>query len=398
MGVARQRRERRMAVFNDAHTMWTESRPAQARAAEVLGVCDRAFRRWVARRREEAAEDGDIEALRDRRLDRASHRAAPVDEVLRMVDGHRTRYCGWNVRHCHTRHRRGGGTRSCNWVRTKLQAAGAVPKGTGRGRHRKRREPAPRAGMMPRQDGGTREWVPGASWDPVAAMDDATNEHHSMFFRGEEGLWSSFRGMREAVEARGLCCSLHTGRGSHCWSTPEAGGKVDKDRPAQFGRAMVQDLGIDMIPACPPEARGRSERAFRAHRDRLAKELALAGVTEMEAANRYLREEYLPAFNAEFARPPGEERPAFVPLGAGTDLDAILCEPRGRAVGRDNRVRFERLTLQLPPDRRRPHHLKAKVKVRRHMDGTLSVWHGPRLLARCAAGGRQLAEGLADAA
>ncbi len=261
----------------------------------------------------------------------------------------------------------------------------------------KRRGPAPRAGMMPRRDGGTRGWVPGAGWDPVAAMDDATNEHYSMFFCEEEGLWSSFRGMREAVGARGLRCSLRTGRGSRYWSTPEAGGKVDKDRLARFGRAMVRDLGIDMIPACSPEARGRSERAFRARRDRLAGELALAGVAEMEAANRHPRETRPPAFNAEFARPPREERPAFVPLGAGTDLDAILCEPRGRAAGRDNRVRFGRLTPQPPPDRRRPRHFKARVGMRRHMDGTLSVWRGSRLLARHAADGQHLG-GLADAA
>ncbi len=118
MGVARQGQERRMAVFSDAYTMWTESRSAQAQAAELLGVCERTFRRWVARRRDGAAEDGDIEALRDRRLERASHRAAPADEVARMVDGHRTRYCGWNVRHCHTRYRRGA-VRSGRSARTR---------------------------------------------------------------------------------------------------------------------------------------------------------------------------------------------------------------------------------------------------------------------------------------
>ena len=124
----------------------------------------------------------------------------------------------------------------------------------------------------------------------------------------------------------------------------------------------------------------------------------MRGVTGMEAANRYLRETYLPAFNAEFARPPREDRPAFVPLGADTDLDAILCEPRERTVGRDNCVQFGGLALQLPSHQRRPHHLKAKVKVRRHMDGTLSVWHGPRRLARYGADGQHLGEGLADAA
>ena len=398
MGLAKQREDRRLMLFEDTYSMWTERRLTQAQAAEMLGVCERTFRRWVDRYREEEAEGGGVEALRDRRLARASHRAAPVDEVMRMVDEYRTQYAGWNVRHYYTRYRRGGGTRSYNWVRTKLQAAGAVPRGKGRGKHRKRREPSPCAGMLLHQDGSTHEWTPGVKWDLIVTMDDATNEHYSMFFCGEEGVWSSFRGMRDVIEAKGLCCSLYTDRASHYWLTPEAGGQVDKDRLTQFGRAMVRDLGIDMIPAYSPEARGRSERAFRTHQDRLVKELAQAGIVEMEAANRYLRDHYLPAFNAEFARPPKEDLPAFVPLGPGTDLDAILCELHERIVGRDNCVRFAGMTLQLPSDRHRPHYFKARVKVRRHMDGRLSVWHGPRLLGRYAADGQPMAETLADAA
>ena len=398
MGVAQQKQDRRLEVFEDLYTMWTERCLTQAQAAAALGVCDRTFRRWAERHREESAEEGGVEALRDRRLVRASHRAAPVDEVMRMVDEYRSRYFGWNVRHYYTRYRREGGARSYNWVRVKLQDAGAVPRGKGRGKHRKRREPAPCAGMLLHQDGSTHEWVPGVRWDLIVTMDDATNEHYSMFFCEEEGLWSSFAGMREVIEARGLCCSLYTDRASHYWTTPEAGGKVDKDHPTQFGRAMMRDLGIDMIPAYSPEARGRSERAFRTHQDRLVKELALHGIMEMDSANRYLREVYLPAFNAEFARPPKEDRPAFVVLGRDTDLDAILCELHERVVGRDNCVQFERLNLQLPSDRGRPHYLKAKVKVRRHMSGELSVWHGPRLLGCYAADGHYLEEGLANVA
>ncbi|MEO1767025.1 hypothetical protein V6E02_07360, partial [Thiobacter sp. AK1] len=154
--------------------------------------------------------------------------------------------------------------------------------------------------------------------------DDATNEHYSMFFVEEEGTASSFLGVKEVIEARGLFASLYTDRGSHYWHTPEAGGKVDKHNLTQFGRAMRQ-LGIEMIPAYSPEARGRSERMFRTHQDRLPKELAAAGITDMAAANRYLREVYLPAFNAEFLQPAQEEGSAFVPW-IGGDLDDILCE------------------------------------------------------------------------
>ena len=379
-------------LFEDVHSVWTERRLTQEEAAQLLGVCPRTFRRWSAR----YEEDG-IEGLRDRRLSRASHRAAPVDEVMRMVDRYRTRHEGWNVRHFYSWYRRDGGTRSYGWVKDHLQKSGAVAKSQGRGKHRKRREPAPWPGMLLHQDGSDHAWVDGARWDLIVTMDDATNAHYSMFFCDEEGTWSSFRGVRETIEAKGLFCSLYTDRGSHYWDTPAAGGRVDRGNPTQFGRAMAR-LGIEMIPAYSPEARGRSERAFGTHQGRLPKELAAAGIRDMESANRYLREVYLPAFNAEFARPAREEGSAFVPCADPAALDDILCEIHERVVGRDNCVRFERLALQLPADRHRPHYVEARVKVRRHADGALSVWHGPRRLARYGPGGERLADELPVAA
>ena len=247
--------------------------------------------------------------------------------------------------------------------------------------------------MLLHQDGSTHEWVPGAVWDLIVTMDDATNEHYSMFFCDEEGTMSSFRGVRDVVESKGLFCSIYTG--SHYWHTPEAGGKVDKRNPTQFGRAMAR-LGVEMIPAYSPEARGRSERMFGTHQDRLVKELALAGITD--AANRYLAEAYTPAFNVEFARPAREEGSAFVPMGGPEALDDILCEVHERVVGQDNCVRYDRLTLQIEPDGARPHYVKAKVKVRRHMNGSLSVWHGPRLLQRYEADGKPRPNPVAEAA
>ena len=232
---------------------------------------------------------------------------------------------------------------------------------------------------MLHQDGSTHEWVPGQHWDLIVTMDDATNEHYSMFFVEEEGTQSSFRGVREVIEARGLFSAFYSDRGSHYWTTPEAGGKVDKVNLTQFGRAM-KHLGIHMIAAYSPEARGRSERAFATHQGRLPKELALAGITDMTAANRYLREVYRPAFNAEFAQPPIEDGSAFVPF-LGGNLNDILCEQFERTVGKDNCVRFEGLTLQIPSDRHRCHYVKAKVRVHRYQDGTLAIFHGPRQLA-----------------
>jgi hypothetical protein len=210
-------------------------------------------------------------------------------------------------------------------------------------------------------------------------MDDATNEHYSLFFVEEEGTSSSFLGIKETIEKRGLFSSLYTDRGSHYWFTPEAGGKVDKVNVTQFGRAM-KTLGIQMIPAYSPEARGRCERMFRTHQERLPKELAMAGIKDMEEANRYIREAYLPAFNAEFMQPAMEEGSAFVTY-IGQALDDILCEQHERVVGKDNCVSFEGLKLQIPPDQYRMHYVKVTVKVHRYMDDSMAVFHGPRRLA-----------------
>ena len=246
--------ETKQMRFEEAYSGWTERRLTQEDAAQLLGVCARTFRRYIDR----YEEDG-LDGLLDKRLTQLSHRRAPVDEVLRLVDRYRRRHDGWNVKHYYSWYRRDGGQRSYSWVKNTLQAARVVKKATKRGAHRKRREPAPWPGMLLHQDGSDHEWVPGRHWDLIVTMDDATNEHYSMFFCEEEGTQSSFQGVREVIEAKGLFCSLYTDRASHYWHTPEAGGKVDKVNLTQFGRAMRQ-LGVEMIPAYSPEARGRSER------------------------------------------------------------------------------------------------------------------------------------------
>jgi transposase len=370
--------------FEEAYAGWQGRRLTQEEAARLLGVCERTFRRYIDR----YEEDG-LQGLIDKRLSQVSHRRAPVDEVMRLVDQYRRRHEGWSAKHFYAWYRRDGGARSYPWVKSRLQEAQLVAKAAKRGAHRKRRECSPLPGMLLHQDGSTHEWVPGQQWDLIVTMDDATNEHYSMFFVDEEGTLSSLRGVREVIAARGLFCALYTDRGSHYWTTPEAGGKVDKGNLTQFGEAMKR-LGIDLIPAYSPEARGRSERAFATHQARLPKELMLMGITDMAAANRYLEEVYRPAFNREFSHPAREAGSAFVPY-RGDGLDDVLCEQYERTVGKDNCIRFEGLVLQIPADRHRCHYVKAKVRVYRYADGGLAVFHGPRRLATYGADG-QLAE------
>ena len=360
-----------------------------AEAAEMLGVTERTFRRWSGR----YATEG-MEGLQDRRIGRLSARAVPVDEALRMVTLYETRYTGWTVKHFHERwHAEHGGRRSYSWTKKTLQAAGHVARAPRRGAHRKKRPRKPLPGMMLHQDGSTHEWVPGCQWDLIVTLDDATTEIYSAFFVEEEGTLSSFRGLREVMETQGLFSSLYTDRGSHYWYTDEAGGKVDKTRLTQVHRAL-QQLGITLLPAYSPEARGRSERAFRTLQDRLPKELALAGITEMAAANRYLAERFLPAYNQRFAVSAPEVGTAFIPW-VGTHLAEILCVQDERVVANDNTVHYHRQRLQIPQDPHRFHYVKVTVRVHEYPDGTLAVFHGPRCLARYHADG-QLIEPATD--
>ena len=351
--------EIRKMRFEEAYGGWNEGRLSQAEAAQILGMCERSFRRHLTRYEAEG-----LDGLIDKRLQQALNRRAPVDEVIALVDQYRNRHKGWNAKHFHSWYKRGGGRRSYSWVKKCLQEAKLISKAEKRGAHRKRRPRAPMRGMMIHQDGSQHEWIVGQEWDLIVTMDDATSEHYSMFFVEEEGTASSFRGVREVIARHGLFSSFYSDRGSHYWTTPDAGGKVDKDRPTQFGRAMKQ-LGISMIAAYSPEARGRSERVFGTHQGRLPQELALAGITTREAANEYLKKVYLPAFNAEFAQPAMEEGSAFVPWIGGC-LDDTLCEQYERVVRNDNCVQFDGLTLQIPASRHRCHYVKAKVQVRRY--------------------------------
>jgi transposase len=371
--------------FENALTLWTEQRLTQQEAARMLGVCERTFRRYLQR-----YEENGLDGLNDQRLGQASARRAPVDEVMALCDHYHSRHIGWNVRHFYAWYCKSGGQRSYTWVKNQLQAARLVPKAVKRGAHRKQRERAALAGMILHQDGSTHQWVPGQLWDLIVTMDDATNDHYSMFFVDEEGTISSFQGVKDTIAVHGLFCALYTDRGTHYWHTPEAGGKVDKKNLTQFGRAMHQ-LGIEMIAAYSPEARGRSERAFRTHQDRLVKELAYHGITTMAAANRYLSEVYRLAFNAEFKEPAREPGSAFVPV-LNTSLDDILCEHYERTVGRNNCVSFERLTLQIPADPYRCNYVKTKVRVHRYPDSTLAIFHGPRKLASYLSNGTLMME------
>jgi hypothetical protein len=380
--------EIRRMQFIDLYGRWQQDRLTQEEAAQLLGVCERTFRRYC-RRHEEEGVDGFV----DNRLNKAAHNAAPVDEVMALLHLFETRYSNFTVAHFYDKYRdTHRGTRSYNWVKRQLQLHDVVKKAKKRGAHRRKRERALMRGMMLHQDGSTHEWVPGKHWDLIVTLDDATSDVYSGFFCEEEGTFSSFQGVEEVIVKHGLFCSLYTDRGSHYWLTKTANKKVDKQALTQFGRAMHQ-LGIELIPAYSPEARGRSERLFGTLQQRLPKELALAGITTIEKANRFLAENYWPLHNARFAVAPTEEESAFIPwVDSGMNLRDILSIQEQRTVNKDNTISYKNRVLQIPKQQDRCHFNKATVRVHEYQDGSLAIFYGPRKLVEYDGNGQRSAQ------
>src|SRR6266853_1039513 len=280
-GVLQGVREMRFEALLDRHERGELN---QQEAAEMLGIGERTFRRWRDRLRDE----GPV-GLRDRRIGKPSSRRAAVAEIQRMLGLYEERYTGFTAKHFHEQlQKRHDYKLGYTVTRLALHGAGLTKPAPRRSAHRKKRPRRPLVGMMLHQDASRFAWLAGdeRQYDLVVTLDDATSAVYSAFLVEEEGTASSFRGIAEVIERHGLFCELYTDRGSHYFHTPKAGEPVSKTLRTQVGRALAQ-LGIRHIAAYSPEARGRSERAFRTLQDRLPKELALAGIVTIEAADRW---------------------------------------------------------------------------------------------------------------
>jgi transposase len=372
----------RVIKFRSVLDRYESSELNQLDAADLLGITERTFRRWCHR-----YEEGGEAGVLDRRLGHASGKRVPVDRAEEVEALYRTRYSGFTAKHFHEHLVRDHNFNwGYTWTKAFLQSKGLLERAKRRGAHRRKRPRRPLPGMMLHQDGSRHEWIAGLdAMDLIVTMDDATNTIYSAFLVAEEGTASTFQALLEVFGQHGLPLSLYTDRGSHYFHTPEAGGRVDRKHLTQVGRALAH-LGVEHIAAYSPQARGRSERLFQTLQDRLVKELALAAITTVEAADRYLRDVYVPAHNKQFAVKAEQEGSAFVAI-PGVDLNEILCVQEDRQVDKDNTVVFARLRLQIPPSPLRPHFVKARVRVRRYHDGTHAIFHGPRCLARYDADG-----------
>ena len=364
-------------------------------AAEILGVSCRTMRRWKHRYQQRG-----YDGLFDRRRRRPSPRKVPLATVQQVLRLYREQYAGFNVAHfCDQLREHHDLTVSYQWVKTALQTAGLVAPRAKRGRHHQRRPRRPLRGMLLYVDGSTHAWIPAlapAQFDLVAVVEDADTDCYYAQLVEQESTPTVLAALRETIEQHGLFCSLYTDRGSHFFHTPKAGGPVDKSRLTEIGRALAQ-LGIEHIPSYCPQGRGRMERFFGSWQGRLPHELGRAGITTVAAANRYIRERFLPWHRQHWTEPAAEKGTAFVPC-AGRDLDAIFCVQHERSVAADNTVTVGKVRLQIAPQSTRWSYAQCRVKVCEHLDGRWSVRYGPHVLGWYAADGQAIPAKLKRAA
>src|SRR5437763_7616897 len=346
-------------------------------AAEIIGISCRQMRRW-RRRYEEHGYDG----LRDRRRGRPSEKRVPLAEVEAVLRLYQEQYFDFNVRHFHEKLVAEHGLKlSYTFVKLALQGAGLVKKGRKRGVHRKRRPRRPLPGMLLHIDGSQHQWFCDHRWyDLIVIMDDATSEVYYAQLVEEESTRTVMAGLRTVIEEQGLFCSLYSDRASHFFLTPKAGGAVNHDRLTQVGRAL-NELGIQLIPAYSPQARGRSERGFGTWQGRLPQELRLRGVATLEQANRFLCEEYVAEFNQRFSVAASERGTAFVPPRR-KDLDLVFSLQHERVVARDNTLSFANRIWQLERSKLRATLAGCRVTIHEHLDQTVSITFGPHLVGR----------------
>jgi transposase len=354
-------------------------------AAEILGVSPRHMRRW-----KEKYEQFGFHALFDGRRGKTSTRRVPSAVLDAVLTLYREQYFDFSVKHFHEKlTQQHGFTVSYTWTKGVLQGAGLVSRQPRRGSHRKRRARRPLPGMMLHIDASQHQWFGDERWfDLIVILDDATSAIYYAQLVEQESTRTVLCALRQVVEEQGIFCSLYSDRASHFFLTPKAGEPVDRQSLTQVGRAL-RELGIQLIPAYSPQARGRSERSFRTWQGRLPQELRLCGISTMEAANTYLRETYIAAFNQRFSVTAAEAGTAFVPC-THTDLERVFSVQHERVVARDNTVSFARLSLQIERQRWRGTLAGCRVMVYEHLDGTLSVGFGTHVVGRYGADGSTL--------
>lgn len=351
-----------------------EGRTVVRAAASVLGVSERQVYRLRARVREEG-----VRGVIHRQRGMRSHRRLSEETWDRVVRLYGEKYTGFNMSHFteYLNEAEGIGV-SRETVRRILRVSGVYEKkARRRAKHRQSREPMAREGQMTQMDTSFHRWLPGVDRlvNLICLVDDATNRIQAAWFVDSDTTVANMRVLKMYFRAKGLPWAVYLDRDSK-FKTTRRGGVHLKMSPeqgeTQIHRAL-RGLGVELIYAGSPQAKGRIERDFRTLQDRLINELRLNGIRTLEGANSYLWEEFIPKWNRRFGHRARQEGSCYRPVPAGLRLDDILCLKHNRRVMPDNTISYKAQKYQILPDRYRANYSRAQVEVREHLNGKMSI-------------------------
>jgi len=364
-------------------TLVSERRCTTREAAQLLGLSERHLLRLKGACREE----GPAALAHGNRGRRPVHAIAQAvrDQVVELAG---SLYAGYNHTHLHEQLASEHGiTISRRSVARILTSAGLrSPRRRRPRRHRRRRERLPQEGMMLQVDGSQHDWLEGRGprLTLMGAVDDATGELVCALFREQEDAQGYLLLLREIVQTRGVPLAWYSDRHSiferndkEPWTLAEE--LAGRREPTQVARAL-EELGINLILARSPQAKGRVERCWGVLQDRLVKELRRANACSLEEANQVLAG-YLPRFRERFARPPADRKPAYRPLARGVDLEGVCSFHYVRKVANDNTLRLEERLLQIPAGPYNRSYAGCRVQLQERLDGALAVFYQGRLIA-----------------
>jgi hypothetical protein len=304
------------------------------------------------------------------------------------VERVKTAYADYNHTHLHEELVEEHGLALSRRSLTRILTAAGLrsPKRRRPRRHRSRRERRAQEGMLLQVDGSQHDWLEGRGPRLVliGGIDDASGDVPYAVFREREDGQGYLLLLREVTRARGIPLAWYSDRHSifqrndkEPWTVPEQ--LAGRREPTQVARALEQ-LGITLIPASSPQAKGRIERLWGTFQDRLVKTLRRAGASTLEEANAVLAA-YLPRYRARFARSAEVAGSAYRPLPNGLDLDGICSFHYVRTVANDNTVRLEERLVQIPPGPRGRSYAGCRVDLQERLDGSLAVLYGGAIIA-----------------
>ena len=352
-------------------------------AAEILGMSVRQVQRLHAEYRRVGA----AALVHGNRGRRPAHALDP-EVARRVVELATDTYAGFNQQHLtEMLNEREGLEISRPSVHRILTRAGvSATKRRRPPKHRRRRDRFAREGMLLQLDASRHDWLEGRGprLSLVGAIDDATSNVPWALFRDQEDSQGYFELMRQVVVVAGIPMAVYSDRHSIFWQTKDKELTLEQQlegrrQPTQFGR-LLDELGVELILAQSPQAKGRVERLWGTLQDRLTSELRLAGASSLGEAQTVLGPA-LAKHNARFAIEASDPEPAWLPWPPDRNLDDFFCFKYRRVVGNDNTVRFGSHRLDIP---RKPGHTYAHTRVTVHegFDGSLSVFRDGACLVR----------------